>query len=315
VGSAHPTTPSSGFITVLKLFCPHCYKNVTLPESAAGTDAPCPSCGKAFPIPAKYVPAVDAAPVSVPAPPPPPPTIPTAETPALPTGYTHSRGFTISPSVVAWVPAIALTVVFLLTFFPWVELPSRGPSVYTQGAWRSINGRPTRDFQFEDMVLKDLPPPSLYDRTPADWYIMLPYLLVLLAAMAIAWADRLDAAAVERLIPTLWPHRHVLQAGLALAAFLLLSIEAARGFGLERALNSAVSEKFAGQREKAGNLPGEQKKIDYQESQELAKYGMERTTAFCLAMGLHLLVPLAMLVRIGLNRRGNKPPPRIAIHY
>jgi hypothetical protein len=302
---------------VLKLFCPHCYKNVMLPESAAGTEAPCPSCGLAFPIPAKYLPAVDAAPVTVPVPPPePPPKPPTLpEAPSIPAGYTHSRGITLSPAVVAWVPAVALTAVFLLTFFPWVELPSRGPSVYTQGAWRSISGRPTRDFQFEDMVLKDLPPPSLYDRTPADWYIMLPYLFVLLAAVAIAWADRLDAAAVERLIPTLWPHRHVLQAGLAVAAFLLLSIEAARGFGLERALNSAVSEKFAEPREKAGNLPGEQKKIDYQESQELAKYGMERTTAFCLAMGLHLLVPLAMLATIGLNRRGNKPPPRIAIQY
>jgi len=303
---------------VLKLLCPHCYKSVTIPETAAGTDAPCPSCGQSFPIPAKYNPAVDVAPVSLPVPPPPvdPPPAPAVPEPqTLPAGYQHSRGFTISPAAVAWIPAVALTAILLLTFFPWVELPARGPSVYTQGAWRSINGRPTRDFQFEDTILKDLPPPSLYDRTPSDWYVMLPYLLVLLLAVAIAWADRLDAAAVERLIPMLWPFRHGLLAGLAGAAFLLLCIEAARGFGLERALTAAVSEKFAEQREKAGSVVGEQKKIDFHESQELAKYGMDRTTAFCLAMGLHLLVPLAMLARIGLNRRGNKPPPRIAIQY
>ena len=308
---------------MLKLLCPHCYKSVSIPETAAGTDVPCPDCGKPFPIPVKYNPTVGPAPIPVPLPPPPPPVVseplpvPVLDPAAasLPAGYTHSRGFTISPCVVAWIPAVALTAILLLTLFPWVELTSRGHAVYTQGAWRSITGRPTRDIELEDLMLKQLPPPSLYDRTPADWYIMLPYLFVLLLAVAVAWANRLDAEAVARRIPALWPFRHGLLAGLAGAALLLIAIEMTRGFGLERALTSAVSKKFAEQREKAGNVAGEQKKIDFYESQEIAKYGLERTAWLCVAMSLHVFVLLAMLGQIGLARRGNKPPPRIVIQY
>ena len=310
---------------MLKLLCPNCYKSVSVPESAAGTETPCPECQAPFPVPAKYTPAVGAEPVAArPAPPPAPPAPEPAPVPTLvpapavdwlPHGYTRSRGITISPNVVAWIPAVSLAAILVMTFLPWVELTSRGHPVYTQGAWRSITGRPTRDIQLEDLMLKELPPPSLYDRTAADWYIMLPYLFAVFAAVAVAWADRLESAAVEKRMAGLWPFRHTVLASLAGAALLLLAIEATRGFGLERALNAAVSEKFAEQREKAGNVAGEQKKIDFYESQELAKYGLERTTWLTLVMLLHAVVLLAMLARIGLARRGDKPPPRLVLQY
>lgn len=308
-------------IAVLKLLCPHCYKSVTVPESAAGTDAPCPDCGQSFPVPAKYNPTVGPAPMPPPPPPPapvplpaPPPVVPTAPLPTAP-GYTHSRGITISPCVVGWIPAAALAGILLLTLLPWVGVYPGGHPVYTQGAWRAITGWPKRSIQLEDLLMKELPGSSVYDRAASDWFIMLPYVLVLILATVVAWSDRLELKAVESRIPTLWPFRHGLLAGLAGAALLLLVVEATRGFGLERAMHAAVSEKFAEQRQKAGSAVGEQEKVDFRENQELASYGVERTGWFCFAMTLHVVVLLAMLANIGLARRGNKPPPRIAIHY
>jgi len=46
---------------VIRQICPNCFRSVELPDSAAGTDAPCPSCGKVFALPGRYNPTVDPA--------------------------------------------------------------------------------------------------------------------------------------------------------------------------------------------------------------------------------------------------------------
>lgn len=311
---------------MLKLLCPHCMKSVSVPDDSASKETPCPACGKSFPVPTRYMPVV--APAAVP-PPPTPAVSPMPEpvpshplpiphtTPLLPVGYTRSRGITISPCVVAWTPVICLTIILLLTLTPWVGVFPSGHPVYTQGAWRAITGWPTRDFRFEDLLVNDLPPPSISDRTPSDWLIMLPYLLVLILACVLAWAERLEnnkSAFVSRRVPTLWPYRNSVIAILAGAALLLLAIEATRGFGLERAMDAAVAEKFAEARKEAKN-PGDVDKVNFRQAQELAKYGLERTGWFCAVVVLHVLVLLAMLGRLALERRGNKPPPRIVVQY
>src|SRR5439155_1505119 len=60
-------------------------------------------------------------PVRTPAPPPPPPVV---------GDYTKTRSIVISPRVVPWIAPIALVVLFLLTFFPWL---GRGES--SLNAW------------------------------------------------------------------------------------------------------------------------------------------------------------------------------------
>lgn len=299
---------------MLKLLCPHCFKTVSIPESASGTEAPCPECLKPFPIPARYTPTVSPA-----APPPssthsaeisPPPAVESA----CPAGYSRSINLTLSPCVVGWIPAVALSIILLLTFFPWVGVYPGGHAVYTQGVWRAISGWPKRDFQLEDLLLKDLPAPSLYDRTSSDWLITVPYLLGLILAVAAAWLERLNPPLAARRLPFLWPWRRTVVGVLAVSTLLLLSVESARGLGLERAMHSAVSEKFSEQRQKAATA-GEQEKVDFLESGELAKYGLERTSWHCLAMWLHVLVPLAILAGVWLDRRGEKPHPRIALQY
>jgi hypothetical protein len=309
---------------VLKLVCPACLKSVAVPDEAAGQETPCPECGKPFPVPARYHPVVAPARVAPPSDPAPSHALPIPQLQAAPpatallAGYTRSRGLTIAPGAVAWLPAVCLTLIVLLTFTPWVGVYLKGHAIYSQGAWRAITGNPQRDIALEEYLLKDVPPPSISDRTRSDWPIMLPYILAVLLACGLAGAERLQgeriSAGISRLVPTIWPHRHSVIAALAGAALLLLAIEAARGFGLERAVEEAVSEKFEAARSAAAT-PGELAKVEFYQNQELAKYGLEHTGWFCAVLGLHVLALLALLGRVGLERRGNKPPPRLVIQY
>lgn len=343
---------------MIKLVCPNCMKTVSVPEDAAGKDAPCPECGKPFPVPARYTPTVapaptvpppvrpesppmSSAPLDRPAPPPglvpppypspntqlEPPLPPPPPPPPIPFGYTRSRGVNISPTVLAWVPAVCLTVIFLLTFFPWVGSYVGRTAVYTQTAWRAAFGgeqsRVRTNFPLEDLMKRNARwPDGVVDKATSDWALLVPYILVLILALVIAWAERMVATLDRARMPpqlrwaaSLWPYRIPMVAGLATVALLVLVIQMTRGFGLERAFGEVVSERFAEERKASATSPQAQAAIDFKEDEELARYNLERTTWLYLALGLNILVVVAMVGRAWLDRRGNKPPPRIVFQY
>lgn len=352
---------------MVKLVCPNCMQTVAVPDDAAGKDASCPGCGTVFAVPARYNPVVAAAgpplasgpsspaPHSVPServpmssvptdrPPPPPGLVPPAypppgtqleprlppepPVPSAPAGYTRSFALSLSPRVLAWIPAVCLSAIFILSFFPWVGSYVGGTSVYSQTAWRAaFGGQQSRVWQ--NVALADLMkrtagwPGDVLDRTPSDWLLLLPYLLAVFVAVLIAWAERMMADLDRtRLPPRLrwasgaWPYRIPIVAGLATLALLLLLIQLSRGFGLERAFEQTVSERFAAERQANASSPQAQAAIDYKEKEELARYKLEHTTWLYLALILNILVVLAMVARSWLDRRGNKPPPRIVVQY
>jgi hypothetical protein len=280
---------------------------------------------------------MSSAPIDRPAPPPGlvPPTYPSPSTqlepplpaapppPPIPYGYTQSRGITISPTVLAWIPAVCLTVIFFLTFFPWVGSYVGSTAVYSQNAWQEMAGSQSSDQALVSLMKKQ--PGGLdrvLDKVKGSVAVMLPYFLALIFAIIIAWAERMVATLDRNRLPTqfrwvasVWPYRIPIVAGLSTIVLLLLVIQMSRGFGLERAFRQAVSEKFAELREKNANSPQAQEEIDYNEQQELARYNLERTTWLYLALLLNILVVLAMIVRAWLDRRGNKPAPRIVFQY
>lgn len=321
-----------------KLLCPHCLKSVAMPDAAAGTDAPCPECGKTFPIPARYTPVVaPAAATPLPSAPfvPPPPAphtpepLPSGPLPIpypdhaaprpLPAGYTHSRTLTVSPIAVAWTPAVALSVIVLLTFAPWVGVYPGGTAVYTAGAWRTATGFPKRNPQLERLLLRELPPPSVEERTHSDWLVMAPYLITLILAAAWAWVERLEAqqrlTAAPRRFALFWPHRQAIAAVLTALATLFLFIETTRGFGLERGLEAAVAAKYEEARQATAADPTTLQAIEFDQAQELARDGLERTAWFVLVWCLHIAALLALAGRAWLDRRGNKLPPRLVFQY
>ncbi|MBX9580848.1 MAG: hypothetical protein K2X87_11120 [Gemmataceae bacterium] len=334
---------------MIQIFCPNCFKSVSVPDEAAGTSTPCPSCGTVFPVPARYNPVVAAPPTSPtppePAPMPEPhtppgfvppaapleaPLPPEPPVPGVPPGYRRSIGFSVSPKGLAWVPAVGLTLILLLSVFDWVGSYVGGTAMYAQSGWRALTGYPYRNAELERRLkapeatrAQMVWPDDIRGSVRSDWEVMLPYFLALVLAVAVAWAERLVATVDRRRLPpslhwvaAAWPYRIPVLAGLATAALLLVLIQAANGFGLERYLKQfagdVVSKRLEAQ---AGGKPVDPVLLADERDQELARFNLERTTWFYLVVLLHLAVVLAMVGRAGLERRGNKPPPRVVFQY
>jgi hypothetical protein len=76
-----------------------------------------------------------------------------------------------------------------------------------------------------------------------------------------------------------------------------------------------VSEQFAKDRADAAGSRAKLAQVQYREEQEFAKYSLEHTTWLYLGLTSNLLAVLTMFVHSSLDRRGNKPPPRVVIQY
>jgi hypothetical protein len=217
--------------------------------------------------------------------------------------------------VAAWLPAILLTITLICTFFPWVGTYLGGSLVNSQGPWRAMFGAVNRNFALEKAMQT---PAGWLDKVQSNWELMVPFLLALLAAVALAWAERGFHSLDPRRIPPLakvWSWRHGVIAILAGFVFVLMLIQVIHGFGLETAVRKVVAEKFANQRETAAGSADKLATVDYDEEMEYAKFNLERTTWLYLGLACNLLAVLAMLCRIGLDQRGSKPPPQIVIQY
>ena len=102
---------------------------------------------------------------------------------------------------------------------------------------------------------------------------------------------------------------------LAALAFALAFSHVLNGFGLERAVRKTVRDQFAEERQKAEGNSAMLALVEYKEDQEFAKYNLERTSFLYIALVCNLLAVLAMLAHTSLERRGDKPPPRLVIQY
>lgn len=336
----------------MRLVCPECHNNVVVSDDAAGKEATCPNCGKSFPTPSRYAAAVSEvaagiaagvagvpvpppglvpppAPVAAGAPPAPPGFVPpaapapaatdgfqpapTAPASAAVAGYTHSVGITFAPNVVAWLPAALLSVVFLLTFFPWVGAYAGNTAVYSQRPWgAAFSGKPSRNYQLENAI-----PSAWIDKSRSDWELLIPFLLLLIVALAFAWLERVFRATPPNVPPLAkaWPWRNAIVAGGATLAVLFMLWQLANGFGMERAIKQQVAEQFAQRRAEAANSPSELGKVDYAENQALAAYDLEWTVWLYLALVCGVLAVGAVVLRVVLDKRGNKPPPKLLLHY
>lgn len=337
----------------MKLICPHCMKPVPVADDFTGQQVTCPSCMKSFDAPARYIPAVLSPPTPAPPPssepnpspppeppkmssepaadqpppppglvPPTPPPVPPQQVaqsgspplPPLSPGYTRERALTVAPKLMMWLPPILLTLTLLLTFFPWVASHTGGATVQSQSAWGAMFGGISRNFALEESTGWST---GWIDSLHSDWELLIPFILALLVATAFAWADRGFHSLDPRNIPPLaklWPWRKLLIVVLAGLAWLLLLIQSLNGFGMERALKQSVVDQFQKQRDEAASR-AERAKVENRQDQTYAAFNVEHTTWLHLALTFTLLATLAELARMGLDRRGNKPPPRFVIQY
>lgn len=256
-------------------------------------------------------------PPTPPTPPPVPPPAPEAAA-SIPRDYTRSVGFAISPKAVAWLPAILLTVTLFSTFFAWIGSYLGGYAVYSQGPWRAAFGGTVKT---EYALAERASIPSGWqDKLTSDWELLVPFFLALILAVSFAWADRGLNTLDPRKVPPLariWPWRKWVILALAALAFTLVLIQVCLGLGMERAIRQSIRENPAlvKEREEAGASQSKQAVVANKEEQELAKYNLERTIWLYLALTCNALAVLLLLAHIGLERRGDKPPPRIVVQY
>jgi predicted Zn finger-like uncharacterized protein len=322
----------------MRLLCPYCQKAITVSDSEAGKAVNCPECNQQFAAPQLYTPAPAPAvppPPAAPVPPPVPETyvkesadvVPPLEPPKLPempppdrelSGFAHILSAPLEPHVIRWIPAGALFLVFILTFFSWNGLYPAGYAAFTQNAWDGLFASMNRDpvandeLRVGDKKLGD----ELESRLHTTWWL-LPYLLFLFPALALAVAGPFMDLTKLKLPPAfanIWKFRPLGLGVFVIMVLLFLLAQWANGFGLQRAVNDLIEAEFAAKKAEA-NTPEKMQRWEMNVAAVKGAFHVKTTPWLRLAVLLHLLAAVAVAAEAGLLLRGKKPAPRAAVMW
>jgi len=283
----------------MNLICPHCQKTVAVADELGGQTTRCSHCGGPFTVPLP------------PAPPPPPEIARTVPLKAVQEPQSNAgtraesivsssyRGelrpqfaVTLHPEVVRWTVPGCLLLMFIFLFFPWISSPLEGKYAFTQTGFGAAFGyaEPTAE-------------PSL---RPAPWVIL--FFLVVLAGVLASVGLTAHRFLLPRTSVTLPPivdsianHRTYVLGTIALLAFLFLGLQMVMGFSAEaKDFTAAVPEHFK-------DVP---KDFD-----QIMKALLHRTVWLKMTFTLSLIGVLAALADFWLERRPNRPPPRLVAEW
>jgi hypothetical protein len=265
----------------MELLCPNCQQKLTVPDNFAGQPMQCPQCKGAFTVPSlapapapAYVPPPEKAVPSPlrlddagvlpggPSPAPPAPAAARPEpavspAPAAPQrvpvshDYRHRWSIWFSARVLPWVVVGLLSVVLVLTFFPWVGYYPGGVHVVSQSAWQAaFGGHSAVDPELEK--LSPLAKDSRWHVQPHASALLVLFLLFLILALlfaGVAAAMDVITTGLPPWLERLRPWRWALVYAAALLTFLLFVVQVLAGFNL---LNAA--------RERGNNILAEEVK-------------------------------------------------------
>jgi hypothetical protein len=273
------------------------------------------------PLAAAPSPAVDGPPVPQPA-------------PAPSIGYTRAWRITFEPTVLQWIPAASVVLIFILQlFFPWVGVYPGGVPAAWQGPWGAAFGaEPAHEkdldrlFQIgsteetnpnSDNELLVIPRPGV---NLLMIFYLLPFFLLTLVVTVGVLVVSLGQVKLPPSLDKLLQLRWTLVAGLNVVTFLFLALQLILGFSLENTYKERVSEELA-RREKARKEAKGEKEAKaesrpklYLEAVEMRKLEeLRRTFWLKLAVFLHLLAIVAALVMAWIEKRTNRPPPRLVL--
>jgi hypothetical protein len=301
----------------LKQVCPSCLKSVEVPESAAGTDYPCLVCGSKIPVPKNYSPSVAERPPADRPPPPPglaPPAKDAPPPPPTTPGDETEFGVSLAPGILAWVPAFGLTLLFLLTFLPWIGAYPGGHRLFSQNAWEAFAASHT-----PNAVPTELEDVEKYLNSSLRYgWLLLVYVIGLILAIFFAWADRFlpDEVSPTTLpgplvwLMRIWPARHGLLIILGVGLLALVLVQGWKGLGLENAIRDYAAAKYD-EETKAADTELKKTTARVKVGMEYAKYAIATTTVFSLVFWLHAAVAAALLIRTKPNGR----PIRLALKF
>jgi hypothetical protein len=234
-------------------------------------------------------------------------------------GYASNFPIALSPSVLPWLTAGGLVLVLLLTPFPWNGAYPGGSTAYSQSYWGALTSSFTSTIPFE-MELKQ--ESAIQKQMSWNWWLLLPYLFVVLAGAGLAIADRLVTAPdfAFRIGPfgtaraLVWPRRTIIIAGLAAGALVLFGLQSLRGFNLPNAVKAVAEEKYADELSKVDNS-ADRDRVNAKIAIEKARFGLAHGFAWWFVGLAHLITTAAAGLVLWLDARGHAPPPRLVAEW
>ncbi len=318
----------------MRLLCPKCSEPINVPDDWAGRVTNCPLCGAEFTVPALFAPAPTSVEVSQePASALPQTASSRSDRTAPSSNEEHLNDapssrclrLTLSPKYVLWVPAVCSGLAIVLTlFFSWNGAFPGGHAVYTQGAFRALLGKISIDPDGENVFrVNPVDPPAgqraLKDQVRSNWLLLLVIPLLFLTFVAAIFFPafpycKWNAPAV---LQPLMRWGMLIVAGLSGLTFLLLAIQATRGFGLE----NAIRENARAEVERTMALPDYPSASDYKrreifEGSLVGRFQVEQTTALRLIFVLLLLSGVSSVYAFWFNEKTTDTlAPRLELHW
>jgi hypothetical protein len=243
--------------------------------------------------------------------------------PSTPTPEGYQRKYTIwfSPKILQYVAPVAVLLVFVLTFFPWVGFYPGGVADAWQNAWQAAF--PFFGYGSDPDVVVAVPPFPKYTEKdvekstePGYNVLLIFYLLILIPTFLIALGClALRFVPPAKLPPAahpILPWRWGLVAGLNLILLLFLILQLVLGFSLVNNVLAATDSKIAARAEKreAGVTTTTQARQDAID-RGLVRQELRRTIWLDLVVFLHLVALAGAGLMFWINRRGSRPAPRL----
>lgn len=220
---------------------------------------------------------------------------------------------TLNLSFAIWIPGIALSMAFLLTFFRWAGLYPADYPAYTQNAWQALTAGLSKDPVAEDHYKMEK---DLRARLESNWWL-LPYLPLLILTMLLALAGPVLKRSQWKLpnnLEKFWPYRPALLVVLSVVLLILLVIQWSNGFGINQAVVKDAQIKNHEAMEKA-NTPEKIQRIEMDIAKDWGGKHPQTTTWLRLAVLAHIVATLGAFLEGLSYLRGNKPPPKIGIEW
>jgi len=322
----------------MKLICPNCQKELTVPDQYAGQVMKCPLCAGNFTAPtlpqapSAPEPGPSAAPpntyglapepitpVTAPSPAPAPPrkrelaptpapTTPAPQTPVS-TDYQRRRSFTINARILPWIAVVCLGLVFFLQFFPWIGFYAApgGDAIATQNAWGMAFGNSANP-EYKDVFEKGFSGNFLM-----GFYALLFVILLLLAigALIVGIMPVQVPPQVQKLVPWRW----TLVGGLALLTFLFLVLQLLAGTSFESELADKIANHPGDLVPALQTASGQEAKRSTGIVQAALTNSIHRTNWLRLAVVLQLVAIVAAGLTSWIGHRVGQPVPRIDLQW
>lgn len=214
-----------------------------------------------------------------------------------------------------WLGPIALTIALVSALaFSWVGSFPGGIRVFSQSPldalFAAFNGSSFDTLQTDEKAIRE----------NIQWNgLLLPFFLSLLAATALAWLTVIYPQPTVTTVPAplAWlvafqPRRHFFLIVLTTTALIFLLIQCWRGFGLESAVHR-IAQTRNSEALNAATTPYEIQKVEIRIGQEIGHFCLQDTLASRIGVWALILALVFLLIRWWLDRRGDKPEPRLIL--